>query len=380
MLYTGGLKVSATVTVEDQRITEMLTLRNCSSITDHSTNASYTQCVQCVSSGCHWSSSSKRCDWTLGPGPQSNIKDACKHLLSQMDYKKPEILSLEPNKVSFHGKNNVSLKGRNLESVTKIRIKGDLDCIPKESLVFDRFSDTLWFHIPPSGTKGTVKVCVVTPDDRCHGNSIITYGSQPSCTGIQPTVSWNSGGRKIHVQGSNLEFVESVSVSNMKTKYNTSSGDMWFHSPQCYGYYDCRSFNLHVGDSSLNYEYLSYEPDPVFIGFTTFQVANDLQVKIKKRADMLHLSVNEVTVMGQQGDQQYQCVLEEIQSKAVICKIKGESGAVTAVDSLKINVGYFSTSLRQERPEYLGFFSIVFSLVFVFFCLIFLILLSICRV
>ncbi|XP_026105933.1 plexin-C1-like [Carassius auratus] len=87
MLYTGGLKVSATVTVEDQKITEMLTLRNCSSITDHSTNASYTQCVQCVSSGCHWSSSSQRCDWTLGPGPQSNIKDACKHLLSQMDYK-----------------------------------------------------------------------------------------------------------------------------------------------------------------------------------------------------------------------------------------------------------------------------------------------------
>ncbi|XP_026089133.1 plexin-C1-like [Carassius auratus] len=87
MLYTGGLKVSATVTVEDQKITEMLTLRNCSSITDHSTNATYTQCVQCVSSGCHWSSSSQRCDWTLGPGPQLNIKDACKHLLSEIDYK-----------------------------------------------------------------------------------------------------------------------------------------------------------------------------------------------------------------------------------------------------------------------------------------------------
>jgi len=61
---------------------------------------------------------------------------------------------------------------------------------PLRSPVFDRSSDTLRFHIPPSGTKGTVKVCVVTPDDRCHGNSIITYSSQPSCTGIQPTVSW----------------------------------------------------------------------------------------------------------------------------------------------------------------------------------------------
>uniref|UniRef100_A0A8C1J1H6 Sema domain-containing protein n=1 Tax=Cyprinus carpio TaxID=7962 RepID=A0A8C1J1H6_CYPCA len=86
MLYTGGLKVSATVTIEDQKITEMLTLRNCSSITENTPNASYTQCVQCISSGCHWSSSSQRCEWTHGPGPQLNIKDACKHLLSEMDY------------------------------------------------------------------------------------------------------------------------------------------------------------------------------------------------------------------------------------------------------------------------------------------------------
>ncbi|XP_042578028.1 plexin A3-like isoform X2 [Cyprinus carpio] len=84
MLYTGGLKVS--VTVEDQKITEMLTLRNCSSITENSPNASYTQCVQCISAGCHWSSSLQRCEWTHGPGSQLNIKDACKHLLSEMDY------------------------------------------------------------------------------------------------------------------------------------------------------------------------------------------------------------------------------------------------------------------------------------------------------
>ncbi|XP_026105929.1 plexin-C1-like [Carassius auratus] len=381
LIYTTGLNISAEVALGEQKIKEKLELKNCLNIKDNSPGASYTQCVQCISSGCHWSSSSQRCEWADGPGPKLNIQDAC-NVNVQMEYEKPEILSLEPNKVSFHGRNRVSLKGRNLESVNKIRITGDLDCIPKESPVFDRSSDSLRFHIPPSETKGTVKVCVVTPDDRCHGNSIITYGSQPSCTGIQPTVSWKSGGRKIHVQGSNLEFVESVSVNNRiqdQTQYNTSSGDMWFHSPECYYYYQCRSITLHVGNSSLNYEYLSYESDPVFIGFTTFQVANDLQVNIKKRADMLHLSVNEVTVTGLQGYQQYQCVLEEIQYKAVICKIKGESGAVTAVDELKINVGYFSTSLRQERPEYLGFFSIVFSLVFVFFCLIFLILLSIFR-
>ncbi|XP_042597034.1 plexin-C1-like isoform X2 [Cyprinus carpio] len=338
ILYTGGLKVSATVTIEDQKITEMLTLRNCSGIKDNSPN-SYTKCVQCVSSGCHWSSSSKRCDWTHGRGPQLHIQDACKDLLYEV---KPAILSLEPNKVSFHGRNNVLLRGRNLESVTKIRIQGDLDCIPKESPVFDRSSDTLRFHIPPSGTKGTVKVCVVTPDDRCHGNSIITYSSQPSCTGIQPTVSWSSGGRKIHVQGSNLELVESVTVlpSNkvLKTQYNTSSGDLWFDSHPYDGSGQL-SLKLNVGNSTVDcVDYFSYKPDPGFTGFTTVQVANDLQVNIQKRADMLNLSMSEVTVMGLQGKQQYQCVLEKIESNAIICKIKGELGAVPAVDSLNVSM------------------------------------------
>ncbi|XP_052429761.1 plexin-C1-like [Carassius gibelio] len=114
----------------------------------------------------------------------------------------------------------------------------------KRSPVFDRSSDTLRFHIPPSGTKGTVKVCVVTPDDRCHGNSIITYSSQPSCTGIQPT-------------------------------------DVWFVSGPYDGSGQFRLL-LNVGNSTVDcVDYFSYKPDPEFTGFTTVQVANDLQVNIQ---------------------------------------------------------------------------------------------------
>ncbi|KAF4114623.1 hypothetical protein G5714_004846 [Onychostoma macrolepis] len=220
------------------------------------------------------------------------------------------------------------------------------------SPVFDRSSDTLRFHIPPSGTKGTVKVCVVTPDDRCHGNSIVTYRSQPSCTGIQPTVTWSSGGRKIYVQGSNLELVESVTVlpSNkvLKTQYSTSSGDVWFQSPPFDGHGLFRLL-LNVGNFTVDCRYLFFESDPKFTGFTTLQVANDLQVNIQKNADMLNLRMNEVTVMGVHGDQLYQCVLEKIESYSVICKIKGESGAVTAVDSLTITVGNYVLGMSSTH-------------------------------
>ncbi|KAK9975977.1 hypothetical protein ABG768_021202 [Culter alburnus] len=384
-LYTGGLTVSAAVTIEDQKITETLTLRNCSSITDNSPNASYTQCVQCISSGCQWSSSSQRCDWTHGPGLQLHIQkpnDACKHLLSQSVYKEPEILSLEPNKVSFHGRNNVLLKGKNLESVTKIRIRGDLDCIPKESPVFDRSSDTLRFHIPPSGTKGTVKVCVVTPDDRCHGNSIITYSSQPSCTGIQPGVSWRRGGRKIHIQGSNMESVESVIVrpSNkvLQTHYSRSSGDIWFHSPH-YDGSDLFSLSFEVGNSTVDcMDYLSYKPDPEFSGFTTVQVATDLQVNIQKKADKLNLSMSDVNVTGYQGDRQYQCVLEKIESNAVICKITGQSDVATLDVSLNPYLSWITSTLPQ-KSSFLRFITFWFiftfvNLLYVLVCLIYIFL------
>lgn len=58
------------------------------------------------------------------------------------------------------------------------------------------------------------------------------------------------------------------------------SQEVWFHSPECY-YCKSGSLSLHVGNSTVDCEYLSYEYDPEFTGFTTLQVANDLQVNIK---------------------------------------------------------------------------------------------------
>ncbi|XP_073803230.1 plexin-C1-like [Danio rerio] len=377
LLHSGELNVSALINIEDQKITEMLTLTNCLNITDNSPSPPVTQCVQCISSGCHWSSTTQRCDWSDGFGPQLHIRDACKDLLSK--YEEPEILSLEPHKVSFHGRNNVLLRGRNLDSVTKIRIQGDLDCIAKESPVFDGSSDTLVFHIPPSETKGKVKMCVVTEDDRCHGNSIITYSSLPSCTEIQPKYTWYSGGRKIYVHGSNMELVESINFEYpLQAQYDPNTGNVWFLSPQFFSSYSLKRFSLKVGNSTLSCGQLSLD-SPTFTAFTSFQVANDLQVNIKKKADELNLRISEVNVEVLHGDLKYHCIVERIESRSVICTIKGESGTVPGVDSLQITVGNYETSLRGQGPAYLVLFSIAFPFIFSLFILIFCILLFIFR-
>ncbi|XP_073724091.1 plexin-C1 [Misgurnus anguillicaudatus] len=353
-LLSEGLEILASVTVGNQKITETLMLKNCPTITDNSPKASYTQCVQCVSAGCLWSSSVKRCDWTHGPEPQLHIQDVCKDLHSDTDYKEPEILSIEPNRVSFHGRNNVLLTGRNLGSVTKIRIQYDLDCFPKESPVFDRSSDSLRFHVPPSKTKGTAKVCAVTEDDRCHGNSIITYSSQPRCTEIQPKVTWRSGGRKIHVQGNKMEFVEWVIIhplnKELKTQYNTSSKDLWFYTHP-YDGNGLINIMLKVGNVTLDCASLTQHPNPEFIGFTTAHLDNDVLVIIKKNADQLNLSMNEVKVSGVDGDDRYYCVLEKISAQTITCLIKG---ALISVDSVTIRVGKsFGLTMGQSSTKYL---------------------------
>ncbi len=63
------------------------------------------------------------------------------------------------------------------------------------------------------------------------------------------------------------------------------SQDMWFHSPPYDGSGQFRLL-FNVGNSTVDcVGYLSYKPDPKFIRFTTFPVANDLQVNIEVKID-----------------------------------------------------------------------------------------------
>ncbi|XP_016393713.1 uncharacterized protein LOC107728137 [Sinocyclocheilus rhinocerous] len=122
--------------------------------------------------------------------------------------------------------------------------------------------------------------------------------------------------------------------------------DVWFHSHP-YDRSGLFRLLLNVQNSAVDcVDYFSYKSDPEFTEFITSKVANDLQVNIQKKADMLNLSMSEVTVTGLQGDRQYLCVLEKIESNAVICKIKG---AFPAVDSLTITVGNYVLGMSGTK-------------------------------
>ncbi|KAL7857812.1 hypothetical protein AOLI_G00179140 [Acnodon oligacanthus] len=335
------VNVTATVSIGDQKITERLKLRSCPDITETSP---YAKCVACVSAGCHWSNSSNQCSWAHGSASQ----DVCEGLNSESNA--PEIFSLEPNQVSFHGKNHAMLKGRNLELVEKIRIQGVMECTSKETPVLERTTDTLKFSIP-SGNKGIARVCVLTADGHCYSNAKITYGAQPTCTGLQPNNTWTRGKRKITVLGNNLGFVDAVLVhpSDKPVALN-SNKTFWFHSHDQRENMDSGPFNvsLIVGSSTVGCaDKLTYLPDPEFTSFSTSKVDNDVLVTIQKKDDKLNMGKDDVTVWGLQEEKQFECVIDTIKSTALTCRIVGGNGQEIRVDSIRIMAGNFTNTIEM---------------------------------
>ncbi|KAI4890351.1 hypothetical protein NFI96_002830, partial [Prochilodus magdalenae] len=263
-------------------------------------------------------------------------------------------------------KHNAVLRGKNLELVKEIRFQGSMECSPKETPVLEHSSDTLRFNIP-SGNKGTVRMCVVTEDGQCHGTTTLTYGSQPTCTALQPRNTWASGGRKIRVLGNNLRFVDAVLVHpSLKQITLNSSEHTWFHTLSQRENMAAEQFSVSIkmGNSTVDcVDKLSYLPDPEFLSFSTSKVDSDVQVTIQKTADSLNMSNEEVIVRGLQEEKQFECVIDNIKSTAITCKILGQDQTEIRIDSLKIMVGNFTKQL--EIPQSGGSVYIVVILLIV---------------
>ncbi|TSK13569.1 Plexin-C1 [Bagarius yarrelli] len=269
----------------------------------------------------------------------------------------PEILSVWPNEVSIHGKNNAVIKGKNLELVVKIRFKDYMNCILNETPVLERSNTTLKFFIP-SGNKEVARVCVVTADGRCHSNATIRYNSQPTCTELQPRVTWSSGERKIKMLGSNLEFVDAVRIhtSSKETILNSDNKTFWFYTPNQKEFNDAGPFtvSLRVANSTVVCAgKLAYHRDPEFTSFTTSKVVHDVLVTIQKKEDHLNISEEDLKVWGLQEEKNLECRVEKVKSSAVICKISGEKDSEITVDSLRIEFGNVSKILTPDPPNFI---------------------------
>uniref|UniRef100_A0AAY4EP17 Sema domain-containing protein n=1 Tax=Denticeps clupeoides TaxID=299321 RepID=A0AAY4EP17_9TELE len=364
--------ITASITIKKEKITEMLLLKNCTSIKE--------SCSQCLSAGCIWSVG--KCDWkSPSSNPQmtqvnrrnnlftfireafqcvhfiylSPQQDNCTKYASEQNHTKPENLTLKPEEVSIHGRNDAWITGRNLNSVTMVRFKGNLYCSPIESPVTwkDPSGKKIKFHIP-SGNKGSVTVCVVTHDGQCHGNATLTYMSQPACRRLKPNISWSSGKRKIFLEGNNLHFMESLSQDNITMiKPNITPKGVFFLTPRVEnpGKEKATSVEFRVGNHTVACEEsIAYVPDPEFTGFNTAQVGKSMQVTIQVKRNKLNLKESEVRILAIAGEVQEECDSVEIKDStdrtSVLCSIKDPG---IKIDSLEITVGGLTRELKANH-------------------------------
>ncbi|XP_063073771.1 plexin-C1 [Engraulis encrasicolus] len=350
-----GLSIKVNITVQKETHIQKIHLKNCSSIRGAPTSA---LCKECISAGCEWSSSGSECGWRSPTASSSaDTQDVCEGLPSVQNETKPEILSMTPSEVSIHGRKDAIITGKNLKSITKVRFQGTLDCTPKESQVLystSGGSEFLKFDIP-RGTKGTVRVCVLTPDDQCHGTAKLTYDAPPTCRSLQPKTTWASGGRNISILGSKLKFVEQVWHDNSPpamTPELISETHLKYISPTFHAPGEV-SVDVSVGNQSVRCsQKLSYLPNPQFTGFTATPTGNNLDIVIQKTADSLGLNVSEIQVEALSGgEESYECEVQDIEhsdaASSVICEINGK--ARLSIETIKITVGGFSHTLKKQQ-------------------------------
>ncbi|KAL3976750.1 hypothetical protein ACER0C_020239 [Sarotherodon galilaeus] len=319
-LPADGLHVTVKFRLGSTQLSEQLRLTNCSNI---SGPPSSVLCQQCIKAGCGWNIN--RCSWA----DQTEINDSvCQNVQSGKNFSIPEISSITPSVVSFYGRNNAVLSGRNLDDVTAVRIQADTDCTPKESPVWDNTGFSLMFHIPTSDIKGVVNICLLLPDGRCHGKAKITYSSLPSCTNITPSSSWISGKRKITLMGSHLNFVEGVvhshAMQDVRLPRNISSQScravfyvylislqyLTYDSPAARSFSSSTLFVKLANETLACSTKLSYVPDPEFTSFTVIRTGEDVRITIQKKTDKLEMMIDELSVWGVHDNTEYQCIVE----------------------------------------------------------------------
>ncbi|XP_062373565.1 plexin-D1-like [Sardina pilchardus] len=266
---------------------------------------------------------------------------------------------MTPDEVSIHGRNHAVIKGRNLESVTKVHFQGKMDCNPKESPVLSHSKNSsshefLTFRIPSRAVKGTVRVCLLMVDGQCHGNVKLTYDTPPICNHLEPNTTWASGGREIMLNGSNLKFVEKVKHKDQPEEFTLKrkKETLVYFTPA--GVLDSAgsrqvSVELLVGNTSVTCrEELTYLPDPQFTSFTTTRMGKDMSVIIQKNSDPLELKVSEIQVQAMPAEVPHPCVIDRIEdSTSVLCVIENQPDI--SIDSLKITVGNFSFNLQKSQ-------------------------------
>ena len=124
-------------------------------------------------------------------------------------YAIPEVTAVSPNSGSSAGGTSITITGENLIGATAIKVGGNA-C---ES--FNVSNDTTATCTTPPGTAGANSVEVTTPGGITAANTLYTYTTVPTVTGITPNTGTTAGGTPVTISGNDFTGATAVTVGGV---------------------------------------------------------------------------------------------------------------------------------------------------------------------
>ncbi|XP_072327973.1 plexin-C1 [Scyliorhinus torazame] len=272
------------------------------------------------------------------------------------------VKSLEPKRVASSRRATVTIFGSGLSigSRAVLHIKGISDYVTAKSSNCTIKSDTLVRCVLPETTHGKKTACLLYDSEKdCAANrtAVLVYISNILITGIQPNLSWVSGGRGITISGRNLDVVEQLwtrlTGDPKKAAECSVINSSWVcesPSDQSSGTPGTRIMLFQVSGSKEQNFSMTYQENPVFYNFTaTTTDDKQLLITIMKKKDKLQLNESEIqiSVLRDKGNQLECNVIEAIEDK-IKCVLNTSD---TSISKIQVKVGKYEIILINQPPH-----------------------------
>ncbi|XP_074867910.1 plexin-C1 [Carettochelys insculpta] len=267
------------------------------------------------------------------------------------------IISIEPLWISVLGKKDAIVRGENFTKASYITVvlSGISGCGQDDIPVSKVLNDTHARLALPPGHKEGKSVCIKASGGKCSPPITVYYISKPSCTKIEPAITWASGGRNITLFGRNFNVTDSVIISDDQRANVPVSGcpgstsTCSFQSPRLSLTKDSKIVNvsLTVENVLIPCIKLQYHPDPVFIDYQLHtEMDPDLELKLYKKNDILNISQNEIKVnLSYTNGTGLETIMFTVQNitrtsdrSTILCKAKRKDASKIELSSVKVHV------------------------------------------
>ncbi|XP_053318651.1 plexin-C1 [Spea bombifrons] len=314
-------------------------------------------CLECVKSGCLWCTKDSECRSPLNPCKDYDSTTTCKKLGEKIPAYKIDVNLVQPERISYLGKERVTIMGQNFKNISSLVLIGTSSCKTEKVKVLSNSNTQAIISLPKSH-KETKGLCLDFDGTNCHQAKNIYYLSLPSCAQISPNISWSRGGRNISIYGNNIDLLDKLMLlhKNIQQNYTFECSESLsrcsFPAPTLMKINQTIDMYMEVQKQLIWCGRLQYDNDPTFLHFSVLSdMDEELDLRIRKTRDSLNIQENELQVIVHYKNNTDQCKVQNITHTTVFCKVRKTSKEKINEAKMKVTVilGNFTQELEITK-------------------------------